>query len=53
MSFNTALNIIFSVKKYAQELLKIVDKRDIQVPVDITLCELCDGRVYMVLCSCN
>ena len=36
VSFYTALDIIFAVKKYAQELFKIIDKRDIKVLISNT-----------------
>ena len=29
--YNTALGVIFGVKKYADELLKVVERKDIQI----------------------
>lgn len=38
--YNTALGVIFGVKKYADELLKVVAKKDIQVNFKRNLVEV-------------
>lgn len=38
--YNTALGVIFGVKKYADELLKVVDRKDIQVNFKRNLLEV-------------
>lgn len=38
--YNTALGVIFGVKKYADELLKVVDRKEIQLNFKRNLIEV-------------